>query len=388
MNPPVSARARAVQDPIVPVIAEAIRAHPGTLSLGQGVVWWTPPEAALGAAQALDARSPLHRYQPVHGLDPLLERIEAKLARENGVSIGPDRRLVVTAGGNMAFLNVVLAICDPGDEVILPLPWYFNQEMALALAGARAVGVPTDAQCQLDVDAIAAAITPRTRAVVTVSPNNPTGAVYPRTALEAVNVLCARHGLYHVSDEAYEYFVHEGEPAFSPASLPGAAPHTISLHSLSKAYGMASWRVGYMVVPAHLYPAIAKIQDTNLICPPVVSQLAAIEALDAGRAWCAPLIRTLSAARQQAREALEALVPRVTLAPARGAFYWWMRVAGGGDSLALATRLIERHRVAVLPGSAFGATDDCFLRMSYGALAREDVATGLQRLVEGLREAP
>jgi aspartate/methionine/tyrosine aminotransferase len=246
--------------------------------------------------------------------------------------------------------------------------------MALALAGAKAVGVPTDDRCQLDPDAIAAAITPRTRAVVTVSPNNPTGAVYPRAALAEVNALCAKHGLYHVSDEAYEYFVHEGEPAFSPGSLPGSEAHTISLYSLSKAYGLASWRVGYMVVPAALYPAIAKIQDTNLICPPVVSQLAATAALAEGRA-----------SRQVVREALDALAPRVTLAPARGAFYWLLRIEGGGDPLALAMRLIERHRVAVLPGSAFGASEGCLLRVSYGALAQADVQAGVQRLVCGLQ---
>lgn len=385
MSVSVSARARAVQDPIVPVIAEAIRAHPGTLSLGQGVVWWSPPDSALRAPRALDERSPLHRYQPVHGIDPLLEAIAAKLAADNGIAPDARRRVVVTAGGNMAFLNVVLAICDPGDEVILPLPWYFNQEMALALAGAKAVGVSTDDRCQLDLDAIAAAITPRTRAVVTVSPNNPTGAVYPRAALAEVNALCAKHGLYHVSDEAYEYFVHEGEPAFSPGSLPGSEAHTISLYSLSKAYGLASWRVGYMVVPAALYPAIAKIQDTNLICPPVVSQLAATAALAEGRAWCAPRIAALSASRRVVREALDALAPRVTLAPARGAFYWLLRIEGGGDPLALAMRLIERHRVAVLPGSAFGASEGCLLRVSYGALVQADVQAGVQRLVDGLQ---
>jgi len=388
MTLPVSARARAVQDPIVPAIAEAIGRHPGTLSLGQGVVWWSPPPAALEAPRALDESSSLHRYQAVHGVDRLLERIVAKLAADNGMTIDGRRRVVVTAGGNMAFLNAILAICDPGDEVILPLPWYFNQEMALTLAGARAVGVPTDAHCQLDLEAIAAAITPRTRAVVTVSPNNPTGAVYPRAALVAVSELCARHGLYHLTDEAYEYFVHEGEPAFSSGSLPGAEDHTISLYSLSKAYGLASWRVGYMVVPAHLYPALAKIQDTNLICPPVASQLAAAAAIEQGHAWCAPRIATLSAARLAVREALDTLAPRITTTPARGAFYWLLRVERGGDPLALAMRLIERHRVAVLPGSAFGETAQCLLRVSYGALAQAQVQAGVGRLVEGLRALP
>jgi aspartate/methionine/tyrosine aminotransferase len=382
---PVSRRAAAVQQPIIPVIAQAIREQPGTLSLGQGVVYYPPPTQVFDAIDALATDAALNKYQAVHGSDALIAAINAKLTVDNGCAPGPAQRVVVTAGGNMAFLNAVLAICDPGDEVILPLPWYFNQEMALALVNARAVGVPTDADYQLDIDAIARAITPRTRAIVTVSPNNPTGAVYSREALTAVNTLCRARGLYHISDEAYEYFVHEGEPAFSPASLPEAQAHTISLYSLSKAYGFASWRVGYMVIPAHLYPAIAKIQDTNLICPPVVSQLAATAALAAGRAWCAPRIAVLTEVRAAVRAALAPLAPQVEVPDTRGAFYCLLRLAGRHDSAALAMRLIREHRVAVIPGSAFGVEDPCLLRVSYGAIAREDVVEAIGRLVEGLR---
>jgi aspartate/methionine/tyrosine aminotransferase len=382
---PVSRRALAVQAPIIPVIAQAIREHPGTLSLGQGVVYYPPPARALEAVSALSADPSLNRYQAVHGTDALVAAIAARLASDHGIAVGSDRRVVVTAGGNMAFLNLMLAILDPGDEVILPLPWYFNQEMAVTLVGGRAVGVPTDADYQLDIDAIARAITPRTRAIVTVSPNNPTGAVYGRESLAAVNRLCGERGIYHVSDEAYEYFVHEGEPSFAPAALPGSEPHTVSLYSLSKAYGFASWRVGYMLIPAHLYPAIAKIQDTNLICPPVVSQLAATAALAEGRAWCEPRIAALGEVRQAVLDALAPLAPRVEVPRTRGAFYCLLRLASGGDSLALAMRLIEHHRVAVLPGSAFGIDDPCLLRVSYGALRREEVFEAIGRLVEGLR---
>ncbi len=385
MVPPVSRRALAVQAPIIPVIAQAIREHPGTLSLGQGVVYYPPPARALEAVSALSADPSLNRYQAVHGTDALVAAIAARLASDHGIAVGSERRVVVTAGGNMAFLNLMLAILDPGDEVILPLPWYFNQEMAVTLVGGRAVGVPTDADYQLDIDAIARAITPRTRAIVTVSPNNPTGAVYGRESLAAVNRLCGERGIYHVSDEAYEYFVHEGEPSFAPAALPGSEPHTVSLYSLSKAYGFASWRVGYMLIPAHLYPAIAKIQDTNLICPPVVSQLAATAALAEGRAWCEPRIAALGEVRQAVFDALAPLAPRVEVPRTRGAFYCLLRLASGGDSLALAMRLIERHRVAVLPGSAFGIDDPCLLRVSYGALRREEVFEAIGRLVEGLR---
>ncbi|MFN8774158.1 MAG: pyridoxal phosphate-dependent aminotransferase [bacterium] len=384
---PVSQRALAVQAPIIPAVAQAVREHPGTLSLGQGVVYYAPPASVFAAVEALGRDPALNKYQAVHGTDALVAAITAKLAADNGMAIGPGQRVVVTAGGNMAFLNLMLAILDPGDEVILPLPWYFNQQMAVTLVGGRAVGVPTDADCQLDVDALARAITPRTRAIVTVSPNNPTGAVYPRESLAAVNRLCAEHGLYHVSDEAYEYFVHEGERAFSPGSLPGADGHTVSLYSLSKAYGFASWRVGYMVIPEHLYPAIAKIQDTNLICPPVVSQLAATAALAEGRAWCLPRIAVLTEVREAVLAALAPLAPQVVVPRTRGAFYCLLRLATPQDSLALAMRLIAEHRVAVIPGMAFGVDDPCLLRVSYGAIRRDEVVEAIGRLVEGLTAA-
>ena len=128
---------------------------------------------------------------------------------------------MVTAGGNQAFLNVVLGILDPGDEVILPVPYYFNHEMAITMANARPVLAPTDSDYQLDLGALRSAITPRTRAIVTVSPNNPSGAVYPEGALRAVNALCAEHGIYHISDEAYEYFTFDDARHFSPASISG-----------------------------------------------------------------------------------------------------------------------------------------------------------------------
>ena len=175
--------------------------------------------------------------------------IEAKLARENHIIVRPTSRVLVTAGGNQAFMNAVLAITDPDDEIVLLVPYYFNHEMAVVMAGAKAVAVPTTSEYQLDLRAIEAAITPRTRAVVTVSPNNPTGAVYPEADLRAVNALCRDRGIFHIHDEAYEYFTYGDVQHFSPGSLPDAAGHTISLFSLSKAYGMASWRVGYMVIP-------------------------------------------------------------------------------------------------------------------------------------------
>src|SRR5262245_26954616 len=195
-------RMRAVQTPVIPVVAELIRENPGTISLGQGVVSYGPPPEAAAELQRFWADPDNHKYRPVHGIGPLIEALDVKLAAENAIAPGTGRRVFVTAGGNMGFLNAVLAIADAGDEIVRLAPYYFNQHMAVCLAGCRPVVVATDADYQPRLGAIAAAIGPRTRAVVTVSPNNPTGAVYPAETLQAVNELCRARGVYHIHDEA------------------------------------------------------------------------------------------------------------------------------------------------------------------------------------------
>ena len=279
-------RMDAVQAPIVPVIGDLIRQVPGTISLGQGVVHYGPPPAAIEVARQALSNPETHGYQDGAGSHALVGAIEDKLRRDNGIDVERGSRVMVTAGGNMAFVHAVLAVTQPGDEVILPVPFYFNHEMAIQMAGCTAVLVPTDERYQLDLDAIRRAITPRTRAIVTVTPNNPTGAVYPEAALREVNALCRERGLYHITDEVYEYFTYGAARHVSPAAFGGAERHTISLFSLSKAYGFAGWRIGYMVYPDALASAIAKVQDTVLVCPPVISQVAAVAALEVGPAYC------------------------------------------------------------------------------------------------------
>jgi aspartate/methionine/tyrosine aminotransferase len=389
--PPLSASRRlaAVQAPIIPVVADLIRTHPGTISLGQGVVNYGPPPAALDQIARFLAEPANHKYQPVAGIPALVDALEQKLAAENGVRVGAahGNRTMVTAGGNQAFLNAVLALGDPGDEFILPTPYYFNHEMAVTMASCRPVLVPTDAHHQLDVAALRAAITPRTRAILTVSPNNPTGAVYPAATLRAVNALCAEHGIFHLHDEAYEYFTYGGVEHFSPASIPGAAAHTLSLHSLSKSYGFASWRIGWMVYPAALEAAMRKIQDTVVICPPVISQYAALGALSAGAPYVHEKLRALAAVRATVQSALAPLVADglCEIPPADGAFYFFLRVHSDLAPLALVERLVREHRVAVIPGNAFGLTHGCPLRVAYGALAADTAAEGIGRFVRGLR---
>jgi aspartate/methionine/tyrosine aminotransferase len=253
------------------------------------------------------------------------------------------------------------------------------------MAGGQPVPVPTTRDYQLDVDAIARAIGDRTRAVVTVSPNNPTGAVYSEESLRAVSALCRERRVFHIHDETYEYFTYDNTPHFSPGSIDGASAYTVSLFSMSKAYGMASWRVGYMVIPESLWDAINKIQDTLLICAPVVSQVAAVAALRVGRAYAASKMSPLAEMRQMIGSALDDPAVPCTVATAPGAFYFFVRVFAPFESLDLTERLIREHRVAVVPGSAFGG-DECSIRVSYGALDPPSANEGARRLVRGLQE--
>jgi aspartate/methionine/tyrosine aminotransferase len=374
----------AVQTPIIPVVGEWTRITPGTLSLGQGMVSYPPPASALQAISDFGAKPEAHWYGSSLGHPRLLERITEKLRVENKISCESGYRVMVTAGSNMAFLNVLLAIADPGDEIILPSPYYFNQEMAVRMVNCVPVSVSTDAQFQLQIEALSAAITEKTRAIVTISPNNPSGAVYPESALRAVNDLCRDRGLYHISDEAYEYFTFGDVQHFSPASIPGAEQHTISLYSLSKAYGFASWRIGYLVFPEILLPSLLKIQDTNLICPPLITQYAAIGALETGSEYCKSHLQQIASIRNKITAELQSLSDLCDVVVTDGAFYSLLKIHTQMNDLALVKTLITDFKVAVIPGCAFGLQDSCYLRVSYGMLDEQRAALALQRLVSGI----
>jgi aspartate/methionine/tyrosine aminotransferase len=385
-------RLASVETPIIPTIAALVRNNPGTISLGQGVVNYGPPAEAIASLPGMMGDGNLHKYLGVSGHPGLVEAIQTKLAQENQVKLGSDAMLMVTAGSNMAFLNSVLAVADPGDEFILPMPYYFNQEMAIRMCGCVPVPVPTHNDWSLNVEAMAAAITPRTRAILTVSPNNPTGAVYSEASLRAINALCAQHGLYHFSDEAYEYFTYEGVKHFSPASIPGAMKHTLSFYSMSKNYGMASWRVGYVVFPADLFDAMNKVQDTNLICAPMPSQLLALQTLQKGKPWVEPKVAALSQVRQTVYQALEDLGDLVQFPKTQGAFYVLMKLPGlakGTEPIAFNRAMTEKFKVASIPGFAFGLTqthEANYQRLSYGALDAASVAEGVQRYVAAVQD--
>jgi aspartate/methionine/tyrosine aminotransferase len=375
-------RLQHVQSPVIPVMGELIRQCPGTLSLGQGMASWGPPAEALEAATtALRDDPTLHVYGPVAGEPLLRQSIGTWLQREHQLDLSGSE-LLITSGSNMAFNAVVQVLCDPGDEVILPVPYYFNHEMAIRLAGGQPVAI--EAGVIPDPEQLAAAITARTKAIVTISPNNPSGAVFPREVLQAINQLCAERGLLHISDEAYALFHYGADRGWSPGRGSGSGDHTITLGSLSKSHGMAGWRIGWAVVPQALLPELTKVQDTIAIHTPRLNQRVAQGALTAGASWCRERIAGLAARRQQVLTALDQSdAPWRLLARPDGAFYALLQLDSALNSDQAMEQLIRQHRVALVSGSSFGL-EGCCLRLSYGMLESGQLGEALERLVAGL----
>jgi aspartate/methionine/tyrosine aminotransferase len=379
-------RMDAVQSPLIPVIGELVAKNPGTISLGQGVVFYPPPPFAIAAISQFLENPNNHKYQAVEGIPELTEAIATKLNTENGIEQSDRNCIVVTAGSNMAFLNTILAITAAEDEVILNAPYYFNHEMAIRMANCHPILVNTDENYQLDINAIELAITKKTKAIVTISPNNPTGVVYPQYLLEQVNQICRKNNIYHINDETYEYFTYDGVKHFSPGSIAASEPYTISLFSLSKAYGFASWRIGYAVIPQHLLLAFKKVQDTNVICPAVISQYAAVGALRSGINYCKKYLSEIDRVRKICQASWQSLQDLATISPAKGAFYFFLKFNTEINAFELTKKLIEEYKVAVIPGTTFGMEKGCYLRVAYGALNKETAAEGIERLVTGLQE--
>lgn len=380
-----NSRMNRVQSPIIPIIGQLIKENPDTISLGQGVVFYTPPSQAIEKISEFLHHSYNHQYKSVQGIHSLLNQIVTKLKEDNQININKNYSIVVTAGSNMAFVNAILALTNAGDEIILNAPYYFNHEMAITMANCHPILVNTDDQYQLSLNQIKAAITPKTRAIVTISPNNPTGVVYSESSLREVNQLCQENEIYHISDEAYEYFTYDGIQHFSPASIIDSHSYTISLYSLSKAYGFASWRMGYMVIPRHLLGAVKKIQDTILICPPVISQYAALGALNVGKSYCKKHIAEIDKVRNIFIDHLQPLENICTLVSSQGAFYFFLKIHTDMNDFELVKKLIENYKIAVLPGGTFGIEKGCYLRIAYGALQQETATIGIKRLVQGLK---
>jgi aspartate aminotransferase len=334
------------------------------------------PEPVLRATEAA-LRAGRTRYSASSGLPELKAAIARKLRDENGVTAAPEDILVAN-GAKQALYETLQALCDPGDEVLIPSPCWVTFPESVKLAGARPVLVDTDASHQLDFEALEKAVTARTRAIILNTPNNPTGAVYPETSLRAVAALAVRHDLAIVSDEAYEGLVYDGARHVSVAALGAeAAARTVTLQTFSKSFAMTGYRVGYAAGPAGFIQAASRVHGhvTGNVCTFV--QLGAAAALELGaahrEAW--------RAAHQTRRDLAYELGSRLfaCFKPQGGLFLFADARRHLGkkfkDSEGLARHLLTQGRVAVVPGSAFGR--EGFLRLSFSspeAVLREGFA--------------
>lgn len=336
------------------------------LSLLEGEPDLPVPEAVSRAVEEA-LRAGRTRYSASAGLPELRAALSRKLKDDNGVAAEP-ANILVTNGAKQAVYEALQALCEPGDEVLIPAPCWVTFPEAVKLAGAVPVLVPAGADHQLDLDALEAAAGPRTRAIILNTPNNPTGAVYPEAALRAVVALAERRGLTIVSDEAYEALVYDGAAHVSVASLgASAAERTVTIQTFSKSFAMTGFRVGYLAGPAALVEAVGRVHGhvTGNAC--TFAQYGALAALGLGAAHRS----SWRAAHQSRRDAAFALGAKLfaCVKPRGGLFLFAdaRRHLGGRfpDTEALAAHLLKAGKVAVVPGSAFGR--EGFLRLSFSA---------------------
>lgn len=342
-------------------------------------------EAALRAA----ADPAMHRYTPAAGLAPLREAV-AERARRDGLDVSADM-VVITNGGKHALYNVFMALIGPGDEVLMPAPYWVSYPEQIGLAGGTCVAVLADASAgfRVSIDQLEAARTPRTKALVFVSPSNPTGAVYPPEEVAAIGRWAAEHGIWVVTDEIYRELVY-GQARFSslPAVAPEAAPRTVIVDGLAKTYAMTGWRVGWSIAPLEISAGITKLQTQ--LCSNVnnIAQAAAIAALTGPQDAVEEMRLAFDRRRHTALTMLRAIDGFDVVEP-EGAFYVYpsvrdligVTVAGHsiGSSLQLADVLLDAAKVAVVPGEGFGS--EASFRLSY-ALSDADLEEGISRIAK------
>ena len=339
----------------------------------------TPPHVVQAAAEAAGAG--YTHYTPSAGLPSLREVIAAKVTARNGIACSSED-VVVTTGAVGGIHAAVLALLDPGDELLIPDPGWTTYTPLAVAAGAVSVGYPLDRQggFSIDAEAIERRIGSRTRAIVVNSPGNPTGAVAGPAELESVLGLAARHGLWVVSDECYEELVFEGEHV-STAALDGRAS-VVSVFSFSKSYAMTGWRVGYAVATNGLAELLAKAQEPLVSSASTISQKAAEAALLGPQ----DVVSEMRDSYRRRRDAALALLDAAGVPYVRpgGAFYLMVDVSSSGESsVRFCERLLDERHVAVVPGSAFGPNGEGMVRVSLAA-SEADVVAGLERLVEAL----
>ena len=388
-------------DPIKPSITLAVTAKAARLraegidvvSFGAGEPDFDTPEHIKQAAREALDKGGVGKYTEVGGILPLRKAIAAEMSAVHKMSIAPDQILVST-GAKHSLFNLFMALIDPGDEVLIPAPYWVSYPDMVMLAGGRPVILETKAENDFAVTAeqVAAACTGRTRAIVLNNPSNPTGAVYTRAQIEALAKVVVEKNLLVVSDDIYRSLVYGGAEYVSIAAQgPELAERTILVDGVSKTYAMTGWRIGYTAGPVPLIKAMAKIQGQATSNPTHIAQIAALAALT-GPQDCVAQMRTAFDERRQEIVKLLRAIPGVQCREPKGAFYAFPDVSAYigkkspegsilDDDVQLCDWLVEVGKVAVVPGSGFGAPG--FVRLSY-ATSMKNVEEGVRRMAEAL----
>ncbi len=365
------------------------------IGFGAGEPDFPTPDYIVEAAVAAARQPKFHRYSPAAGLPELKAAIAAKTLRDSGYAVEPSQ-VVVTNGGKQAVYESFATLLDPGDEVIVPTPYWTTYPEAIRLAG----GVPVEVFAGpeqgylVTVDQLEAAVTPSTKILLFVSPSNPTGAVYSPEQTRAIGLWAAAKGLWVVTDEIYEHLTYDGVPFTSIATaVPELGDRVVVLNGVAKTYAMTGWRVGWMIAPADVAKAATNMQSHATSNVANVSQMAALAAVS-GPLTAVEEMKVAFDRRRKAMVAALNAIDGVECPTPHGAFYAYADVRGllgrdiGGirpaTSAELAALILDKAEVAVVPGEAFGPSG--YLRLSY-ALGDDDLATGVGRLQELLGTA-
>ena len=353
------------------------------ISLGIGEPDFVTPEPVLEAGIASLRRGETH-YTSNSGILELRQALCDHLLRRYALRYNPADEIIITVGVSEALYLALVAVLDAGDEVIVPQPCFVAYGPEVTLAGGVPVYLATRVEDSFQVTAedIERVITPRTKAVLIGYPNNPTGAVMSRAALEQVADLAERRNIFVISDEIYDRLVY-GVEHVCFASLPRMRERTITLGGFSKAYAMTGWRIGYAAAPAELLAAMRKVHQYTIMSAPTTAQVAAVTALAEGEAFVEKMVREYDRRRRLIVGGLNRL--GLTCFEPRGAFYAFPSIKRSGmDDTLFAERLLEEEQVAVVPGAAFGAAGAGYVRCSY-ATAYEQIEEALSRMERFLR---
>jgi aspartate aminotransferase len=346
----------------------------------------TPENIKKAGIQAIESN--FTRYTAVGGTTDLRKAIVERHAREFG-STYDVAECLANMGGKHAIFNIFAAVIDEGDDVIIPTPYWVTFADVTRFVGGNPVFVHTREAdgFRLTLDMIARSLTARTKLVVVNSPNNPSGAVVDDEEFVKIAGFCRERDVRILSDECYDHFLYESRKPFSIGSLPETRSHVIIAGSLSKTYAMTGWRIGYVLAVPEVVAAVNKLQSHSTSNPPSISQKAAIEALTGPQDSVRQMLAEYSRRRRFVVDRLRG-IPGIRCAEPGGAFYAYPNVAasfewGIKDSLDFAVKLLEKKRVAVVPGSAFGTTEH--IRISY-ATSMEQLEKGLDRIADFIRE--